>query len=313
MAGTRSDTRNYRGRFAPSPTGALHFGSLLAALASFLDARAHRGHWLLRMEDLDPPREIKGAADQILRTLERFGFYWDGPVRYQSQRLEHYAQAAERLLEQDQAYPCLCSRQQIAKQLLEQQACSCSHPQNARHTLSSAAACGDRPAAIRVRTHDARIGFTDAIQGNYPQQSRQQLRDFVIRRKDRLYAYQLAVVIDDADQQISHIVRGYDLIDSTPRQIHLQQLLRLATPEYAHIPILVNHLGQKLSKQTFASALDLRHPEPSLFQALTLLGHRPPEDLRAASTHEMLDWGINHWRRSRVPQQPHLAESLLES
>ncbi|MFT5719998.1 MAG: glutamyl-Q tRNA(Asp) synthetase [Motiliproteus sp.] len=309
MAGISS----YRGRFAPSPTGALHFGSLLAALASFLDARAHQGRWLLRMEDLDPPREIKGAADQILRTLEGFGFYWDGPVRYQSQHLDHYAQAVHQLLEQQKAYACSCSRQQLMQQRQRQQApsscCSCSRQQ-----------IGDQPAAIRVRVQDGLTGlieFNDGIQGNYPQQPRQPFRepvgDFVIRRKDGFYAYQLAVVIDDADQQISHIVRGYDLIDSTPRQIYLQQLLQLATPEYAHIPILVNDSGQKLSKQTFASALDPRRPEPSLFQALTLLGHRPPEDLRAASTHEMLDWGVNHWRRSRVPQQPQLAESLLES
>lgn len=289
-------------------------GSLLAALASFLDARANQGRWLLRMEDLDPPREIKGAADQILRTLERFGLYWDGPVRYQSQRLDHYLQAAQQLLEQQLAYPCFCSRQQIAQRRAAIYDGLC-QPQVRSLKQASApapASSPEHPAAIRVKVRDCRIGFVDAIQGYYQQQLRDQVGDFVIRRKDGFYAYQLAVVIDDADQQVSHIVRGYDLIDSTPRQIYLQQLLQLATPEYAHIPILVNHLGQKLSKQTFASAIDPEHPEPSLFQALTLLGHSPPEDLRAASTHEMLDWGVAHWQRTRVPHQPHITESLLE-
>ncbi len=312
-------TRHYIGRFAPSPTGALHFGSLLAALASFLDARANQGRWLVRMEDLDPPREVAGAADQILHTLEHFGFYWDGPVRYQSQHLEQYQQATQHLLQQQHAYPCYCSRQQLAQRNASIYDGYCRPPAqqtkpSADATLASTAPLSAAPpAAIRVKTTDSRISFDDAIQGHYQQQLSQDVGDFVIRRKDGFYAYQLAVVIDDADQQVTDIVRGYDLLDSTPRQIHLQRLLQLPTPLYSHIPILVNHLGQKLSKQTFASAIDPKRPADALHQGLTLLGQQPPEDLRGASTHEMLHWGVRHWNRSRVPRQPHLAESLLES
>ena len=309
----------YIGRFAPSPTGSLHFGSLLAALASFLDARSNQGRWLVRMEDLDPPREIAGAADQILRTLEAFGLYWDGSVRYQSQHLDQYHQVTQQLLDRQQAYPCDCSRQQLAQRNAKVYDGFC-RPESLAATLDSALTRPldqqlpelQRPSAIRVKVPNLDLGFEDAIQGHVQQQLRTEVGDFVIRRKDGLYAYQLAVVIDDAEQQISHVVRGYDLLDSTPRQIHLQQLLRLATPAYAHIPILVNRLGQKLSKQTFASAINPKKTEHSIFQALALLGQRPPENLRAASTHEMLNWGINHWQRAKIPRQPHLAESLLE-
>ncbi|MEH6825360.1 MAG: tRNA glutamyl-Q(34) synthetase GluQRS [Motiliproteus sp.] len=299
---------NYIGRFAPSPTGSLHFGSLLAALASFLDARANQGRWLVRMEDLDPPREIAGAAAQILRTLENFGFYWDGPVRYQSQHLDLYQQALQQLRKQQQAYPCYCSRQQIAQRHAAVYDGYCQQQKQPPRPPEP-----NHPAAIRVIVGDSRIGFDDAIQGHYQQQLKTEVGDFVIRRRDGLYAYQLAVVVDDAAQQVSHIVRGYDLLDSTPRQIQLQQRLQLPTPEYAHIPILVNSQGQKLSKQTYASAIDPDQPHRSLFRALQLLGQQPPEDLRAGSTHEMLRWGINHWQLSWVPRQPHLAESLLES
>jgi len=307
-------THHYIGRFAPSPTGALHFGSLLAALASFLDARANQGRWLLRMEDLDPPREIAGAADQILRTLEHFGFYWDGPVRYQSQHLEQYQQVVQQLIQQQRAYPCDCSRQQLAQRnaVIYDGYCR-ERALNSRQSTATLTASHSTPAvAIRVKTTDTRIGFKDSIQGNYQQQLGEEVGDFVIHRKDGFYAYQLAVVIDDAEQKITHIVRGYDLLDSTPRQIYLQRLLQLPTPIYSHIPILVNHLGQKLSKQTFASAIDPERPARALFQGLTLLGQQPPEDLREATTHEMLRWGADHWDLSRIPRQPHLAESLLE-
>ncbi|MEH6649191.1 MAG: tRNA glutamyl-Q(34) synthetase GluQRS [Motiliproteus sp.] len=296
--------RTYIGRFAPSPTGSLHFGSLLAALASFLDARANRGRWLVRMEDLDPPREIAGAADQILRTLEQFGFEWDGPVWYQSLRHPRYQQQLQTLLEQHKAYPCYCSRQQISL----------------RHSTIYDGYCRHRPpldptaaAAIRLQVKSQLIRFKDGIQGLQQQQLDQQVGDFVIRRKDGLFAYQLAVVVDDADQGINQIVRGYDLLDSTARQIYLQQQLGLSTPQYSHIPILVNTQGQKLSKQTYASAIDPDKPEASLLQALQLLGQQPPEDLRTARVHEMLDWGIAHWQLNSVPRQPHLSEALLES
>ncbi len=296
----------YIGRFAPSPTGTLHFGSLLAALASYLDARAHQGQWLVRMEDLDPPREIKGAADQILQTLERFGFEWNGPVWYQSQRHDRYQQLLQQLIDQRQAYPCYCSRQQISLRHSTIYDGYCRPANRLEKTIHP-----NQPAAIRLLTQDTRIQFNDGIQG--PQQQLDtEIGDFVIRRKDGLYAYQLAVVIDDADQGINQIVRGYDLLSSTTRQIHLQQQLGLPTPSYSHIPILVNHQGQKLSKQTYANAIDPRQPQTSLFQALALLGQNPPRHLRTTSVREMLDWGIQHWQLNQVPRQPHLAESLLE-
>ena len=296
--------RPYIGRFAPSPTGSLHFGSLLAALASYLDARANQGHWLVRMEDLDPPREVAGAADQILHTLEQFGFEWDGPVWYQSQRHSIYQQRLELLIEQQLAYPCYCSRQQIALR---------NTPVYDGYCRNHAPTDPEQPAAIRLQVNDSEIGFKDAIQGQITQQLQQDVGDFVIRRRDGLFAYQLAVVIDDAEQGVTDVVRGYDLLDSTPRQLWLQQQLKRPQPNYAHIPILVNDLGQKLSKQTYASAINPDQPGTSLWQALSLLGQQPPVDLRAGQAHEILGWAIAHWRLNRVPRQPHLAEALLEA
>ena len=240
----------YKGRFAPSPTGPLHFGSLLAALASFLDARKSQGIWLVRMEDLDPPREIPGAADQILRTLEQHGLHWDQQVIYQSERYQAYQAEIDRLLEAEHAYYCTCSRQMIAQRGRVYDG-FCRTRQSHLHGMT----------AVRLKTDAQQITFEDQIQGSQQQQLSSYSGDFVIRRKDRLYAYQLAVVCDDATQGISHIVRGSDLLDSTPRQLYLQQLLGYQKPCYAHIPIMVNSQGQKLSKQTFATALDSQHPE----------------------------------------------------
>ena len=309
MTQTNPAAEPYIGRFAPSPTGALHFGSLLAALASYLDARAHSGRWLVRMEDLDPPREVEGAADQILRTLEGFGFEWDGEVWFQSRRHPRYQQVLEQLLDQQLAYPCYCSRSQIALRSSRVYDGFCRDQQfnTGLHSYTDT-----QPAAIRLRVEAETVRFEDAIQGSQQQQLDTEVGDFVIRRKDGLYAYQLAVVIDDAEQRVNRIVRGYDLLDSTARQIWLQSQLRLTTPSYAHIPILVNQQGQKLSKQTFASAIDPADPGASLFAALQLLGQQPPKQLRDASVHEMLAWGRSHWQLARVPRQPHLCESLLQ-
>ncbi|RDE18052.1 tRNA glutamyl-Q(34) synthetase GluQRS [Motiliproteus coralliicola] len=295
---------DYIGRFAPSPTGSLHFGSLLAALASYLDARSQQGRWLVRMEDLDPPREVPGAADQILHTLETFGFEWDGPVWYQSQRHPDYQQVLEQLIATGAAYGCDCSRSQILLRKSRVYDGYCRQ----RQPIES-----DLPLAIRLCVDDETIVFTDAIQGPQRQQLATEVGDFVIRRRDGLFAYQLAVVIDDAAQGVNQVVRGYDLLSSTARQIHLQQQLELPTPSYAHIPILVNAMGQKLSKQTYASAIDATNPGPSLYQALQLLGQQPPESLRQAQAHEILTWGCEHWQLTQIPRQPHLPESLLET
>ncbi|MCV6588843.1 MAG: tRNA glutamyl-Q(34) synthetase GluQRS [Marinobacterium sp.] len=282
----------YIGRFAPSPTGLLHFGSLLAALASYLDARAHQGRWLLRIEDIDPPREHPDARHAIPQTLERFGLHWDGDIVFQSDRHALYQQALTQLAEHQQAYRCSCSR----KQLLLRSGSSCYDG----HCLTAAPAI-DQPAAWRVCTHQAEIQFTDSIQGTQHYRLTDS-GDFVIRRKDQLYAYLLAVVVDDADQGVTHVVRGSDLLDETPRQLHLQQLLGYSHPQYSHIPVACNTQGQKLSKQNLARPLDDSKPVPQLRAALRFLGQNPPAALQYASRDELLKWAITHWTPLSIPR-----------
>ncbi|MES3007741.1 MAG: tRNA glutamyl-Q(34) synthetase GluQRS [Pseudomonadota bacterium] len=285
-----SPKADYIGRFAPSPSGPLHFGSLVAALASYLDARSAQGQWLLRMEDLDPAREPPAAAGQILSTLELFGLYWDGPVVYQSKRLEAYADALANLQSRDLIYSCDCSRQQI-------QAIGGVYDNRCRRRGLPPTA-----GALRVIVPDDSCRFLDAIQGAQQQHLLRECGDFVLRRKDGLFAYQLAVVVDDAWQNITHIVRGSDLLDSTPRQLYLQRLLGYPTPQYAHIPVAVNDSGQKLSKQHFAAPLDLQHPNVQLLAALRFLGQNPSPDLTRASPAELLAWGVMHWDIQAVPK-----------
>lgn len=288
----------YRGRFAPSPTGPLHFGSLLAALGSYLQARSRYGEWLVRMEDIDPPREVAGAADAILRTLEAYGLYWDGTVLYQSRRSEAYLDAIETLLRTKRAYHCTCSRKAIA----EYQSAH-GRPGHIYPGLCRTANNPSRPdAAIRVNIDGTTtITFTDRLQGEVLQNLRDEVGDFVIRRADGLFAYQLAVVVDDAAQGITEVVRGSDLLDSTPRQIFLQQSLNLPTPHYLHLPVAVNEQGQKLSKQTFAPALDDKNPLPTLITALAFLGQKPTPELAYASVEELLQWATRHWRPNAIP------------
>lgn len=289
----------YRGRFAPSPTGPLHFGSLVAALGSYLDARRHGGQWLVRMEDVDPPREMAGAADDILRTLDAFGLQWDGGVLYQRHRSRIYENALEQLRRAGLLYPCTCSRTEIAAAL---------DALGRTGVLAYPGTCRQRPSgsrpdqALRVLTADAGvIGFTDTLQGPQQQDLEREVGDFVLKRADGLYAYQLAVVIDDADQNITHVVRGSDLLDSTPRQIHLQHLLSLPTPAYAHLPIATNATGDKLSKQTGAPPVDRRRPGDVVWRALAFLGQRPPTELRHAPPPELLEWAVDAWELQRVP------------
>jgi len=279
----------YTGRFAPSPTGPLHFGSLLAALASFLDARAHQGRWLLRIEDLDPPREMPGATENILSCLERFGLHWDGEIVKQSDRSELYQQTIQQLLQLQQAYRCNCSRQQIKQRS--------GRSQYDRHCFFNPPAT-DQQCAIRCRC-DSDIPFQDRILGW--QQFPELQDDFVIFRRDKLFAYQLAVTVDDAAQNISHIVRGSDLLNSTPKQLYLQQVLGYRQPCYAHIPVATNAQGQKLSKQTFAKPLDQQMPSPQLWQALNFLGQQPPSEMLNCPVEELLQWAIQHWEINRVP------------
>ncbi|MGB9151240.1 MAG: tRNA glutamyl-Q(34) synthetase GluQRS, partial [Burkholderiales bacterium] len=240
-------TSPYRGRFAPSPTGPLHFGSLVAAVGSYLDAKAHGGEWLLRMEDLDTQRNMPGAADGILRTLEQFGFGWDGAVVYQSARKDLYLDALETLREKKLVYPCACSRKEIADSSLVGIEGPV-YPGTCRDGMP----VGRKVRAWRLRTSENIIKINDLIQGTNSQNIAREVGDFVLQRADRTIAYQLSVVIDDANQGITHVVRGADLLASTPRQVYLQRLLDLPTPHYLHLPVAVNERGEKLSKQTLA-------------------------------------------------------------
>lgn len=259
--------RGYVGRFAPSPTGPLHFGSLVAALASFEQARAAGGRWLVRMEDLDKPREQPGAADGILRALEALGFEWDGPVLCQSARLARYRAIADDLARRGFAYPCACTRKELEDSALALDGARI-YPGACRHGLPP----GKRARALRLRTHAAPIDFEDAVQGRIEQRVEHEVGDFVLLRADGVVAYQLAVVADDLDQGVTHVVRGADLLDSTARQIHLQRLLGARTPRYAHVPVAVNAAGEKLSKQTGARPLDLSNPRAELERARRFLG-----------------------------------------
>lgn len=290
------------GRFAPSPSGPLHFGSLVAALGSYLDARSRGARWLVRMEDIDVPRTQPGAASAILDTLERCGFEWDGPVVVQSERLPLYREAFVRLQSQGHVYPCGCTRREIADSVLAPDGATALAPDGARvypGTCRLGLAPGRSARAHRVRTTAAPIAFVDRLQGRIVQSVEREVGDFVLLRADGLFAYQLAVVLDDAQQGVTDVVRGADLLDSTARQIHLQRLLGLAQPRYLHLPVALNDAGEKLSKQTGAVAAG---PQ-AMAQALAFLGHAPPPDLRRAPPKDLLEWGIAHWDVTRLPRQ----------
>lgn len=282
---------SYRGRFAPSPTGPLHFGSLVAAVGSYLDAKHRHGTWLVRMEDLDLPRCIPGAPDDILRTLEIFGLVSDEPVIYQSQRNAIYEAALQRLIEIGAVYPCSCTRKEIADSALQGSE-GFVYPGTCRHGMTHTRTIP----AWRVRTDDTPVTFEDGLQGSQSQHLESEIGDFVVKRADGLFAYQLAVVVDDAAQGITHVVRGADLLVSTPRQIHLQRLLGLPVPQYMHLPVALNTAGEKLSKQTLAAAVDTRHPAATLWHVLRFLRQQPPAALRNASLSDLWEWAHAHWR-----------------
>lgn len=292
--------QSYCGRFAPSPTGPLHFGSLVAALASYLDARRHRGLWHLRIEDIDTPRNVPGAAEAILRTLEAFGFVWDGPVLWQHRRLDAYAAALDALRQRGWVYPCACSRKAIA--LSAQRFSDDGSPVYPGHCRLGLPP-GEMARAWRLRTPDTLIGFTDRLQGRIEQSLATAVGDFVLQRADGLFAYQLAVTVDDAFQGISHVVRGADLLLSTPRQIHLQQCLGLPTPTYAHVPVATNPLGEKWSKQTCAPALVPEHAPALLIHALHFLDQAAPLELARARVTDVWDWALSHAHVDTMPRQ----------
>ena len=289
------DRIQYRGRFAPSPTGPLHFGSLVAAVGGYLDAKHHQGKWLVRIEDLDTPRTVKGAADQILGTLEAFGLHWDEEIIYQNQRTAAYEAAFQRLKQAGALYPCSCTRKEIADSAL-QRGDELVYPGTCRRGIAQ----GKAARAWRVRVNDTTINFSDGLQGNISQDLASEVGDFVVLRADGLFAYQLAVVVDDAAQEITHVVRGADLLYSTPRQIYLQGLLGLATPTYAHLPIAVNAQGEKLSKQTLAQPVAKNDAASTLFDALLFLRQQPPAELRLGTIEQILAWAIANWQPQRL-------------
>ncbi|PTD95614.1 tRNA glutamyl-Q(34) synthetase GluQRS [Pseudothauera lacus] len=291
----------YVGRFAPSPTGPLHFGSLIAAAGSFLEARGHGGRWLLRIEDVDAPRCVPGAAAAILRTLERFGFEWDGEVLWQSHRHAAYDAALARLDALGALFPCACSRRELADSALARDG-SRVYPGTCRNGL----AAGRSARAWRVRVRGA-VDFVDAVQGPQHEDLEGEVGDFIVRRADGLYAYQLAVVVDDADSGVTDVVRGADLLDSSARQCYLQDLLGLPRPRYAHLPVATNAAGEKLSKQTLATAVDTLPAAAALVAALRFLGQNPPTALAHATLDEVWQWARAHWTLAAVPrvrQQP---------
>ncbi|HKT98256.1 MAG TPA: tRNA glutamyl-Q(34) synthetase GluQRS [Paraburkholderia sp.] len=306
-APARTD-QGYRGRFAPSPTGPLHFGSLVSALASWLDARAHGGAWLVRVEDIDGPRTVPGAAEDILATLERFGFRADEPPQWQSHRIGLYRAALDQLIAAGHAYPCGCTRKEIADSQLyaHRRNTTLIYPGTCRNGLH-----GKRARAWRLRVPDdhpeaasnpALIRFDDRWQGPQQQDLATEVGDFVLLRADGQWAYQLAVVVDDAAQDITHVVRGADLLDSTARQIWLQQCMGVPTPAYLHVPVVTNEEGEKLSKQTGALALDATRPLEALRAAARHLGLELREP--APATLAAFQAGaIDAWKR-RLAQLP---------
>ena len=291
----------YRGRFAPSPSGPLHFGSLVAAVGSYLDARTQGGEWLLRMEDVDTPRNVPGAADDILRTLTAFGFEWDGTVLYQSDRFEAYEEALARLQQAGLAYGCTCSRKEIADSATHAAIDGgLAYPGTCRSGLPA----GREVRAWRLRVGNERLAFVDRLQGEVAQHLERDVGDFVLRRADGLFAYQLAVVVDDAWQGINNVVRGADLLASTPRQIWLQRCLGYPVPAYAHLPVAANAAGEKLSKQTMARALCADMAAAELLRALQFLGQSAPDDLARASVAEVWSWARENWSFDAIPRRP---------
>lgn len=288
----------YVGRFAPSPTGPLHFGSLVAAVGSYLEARAQGGRWLLRMEDVDAPRTVPGAADQILRQLQAYGFEWDGPVWVQSERLDVYRAALDSLRAAGQIFVCGCTRKEMMDSSLARDG-SRRYPGTCRQGLPK----GRQARAGRFLAPAGELSWQDGVQGLQREDVARDVGDFVLLRADGQFAYQLAVVVDDAEQGVTHVVRGADLLDSTGRQIALQRALSVGTPCYAHLPVATNAQGEKLSKQTLAMSLDIRNAASVLWRVLDFLGQEPPVVLRGDSLNSVWLWGHAHWSLGKVPRR----------
>lgn len=300
--------RPVTGRFAPSPTGPLHFGSLVAALGSYLLAKKTQGSWLLRMEDLDPPRVVPGAADEMLRLLAALAFEWDGEVLYQSQRLERYQQILQELTARQFLFDCSCSRREILASAPHPGEDGPIYPGTCRQ-----GAVGQRSErALRLRVPDEALLWRDRIFGPLQQNLQREVGDFVLRRADGLFAYQLAVVVDDIDSGINQVVRGADLLSSTPRQVFLYRCLQQPLPDYYHLPLALGADAEKLSKRHGRSGLiTIENGNRALWAALEFLGQQPPQELIGAAAGEILDWGIANFSASRVAPAEKLAPDLL--
>lgn len=286
---TMTSTR-YRGRFAPTPSGDLHFGSIIAALGSFLQARNQQGSWLVRIDDVDKTRARPGADTRILRQLENLGLHWDGDIMYQSQRDRFYQSALDSLDQKNLLYACQCSRKQVGQ---------LPYPGTCREAaLEFSPGC-----ALRVKTNNAEITITDKLQGNISSQLQHEFGDFIVRRADDLFAYHLAVVVDDAELEVTEVVRGADLLDTTAAQVYLQQLLHFDTPHYLHLPVALDQQGKKLSKSGQAVAVTGQPAQVLIIKALSFLGQVLPDHVHDADRDELLAWAIEHWDTSLIPRR----------
>ncbi|GAA0210538.1 tRNA glutamyl-Q(34) synthetase GluQRS [Kangiella japonica] len=289
-----------RGRFAPSPSGPLHFGSLVAAVGSYLVARYYGAEWQVRIEDIDPPREVEGATDTILRQLEAFGLHWDGPIIYQSENIPRFKDILEWLKAEGLLYACDCTRKKV-NQLSD----NGRYPNICQHKKLSF----EGEVAWKLRHGDGDYSFFDQIQGNCTFDESLYREDFTVKRKDGLMAYQLAVVIDDIDAGIDHVVRGIDLLDSTPRQLRLYEVLEKPAPLWFHLPLAINNDGNKLSKQNHAPAIEAKNASVLLHQAIAFLGQKPPVSLRSEPPEIIIDWAIEHFQLETIPQQQQILYS----
>jgi len=290
----------YIGRFAPSPTGPLHFGSLLAAVGSYLQARTAGGAWLLRIEDLDRPRVVAGADQDIIATLAAFGFQWDGAIEYQSRRLDRYRAALQKLRDDGRIFACTCSRAQIAAWHAQQDSADAEelrYPGTCRERIVTAATTASDVAMrfMVAEQADDTVEFIDRLQGLQRDNVAQTSGDFVVRRRDGIYAYHLAVVVDDALQGVTEVVRGADLLASTPRHLLLQRALGIPCPTYCHLPLALDQDGRKLSKSSQSLAVDPCRASSVLWTALSSLRQSPPEELNGAPLHDLWDWAQGHW------------------
>ncbi len=300
---TQTKGQFYRGRFAPSPSGPLHFGSLVSALASYLDARANKGEWLVRIEDIDPPREVPGSDKRILDSLLAHGMQWDGDILYQSSRTDAYEAALHELSKNELIFFCSCTNKQLKEYRLK-------HPKNESMLASGVypGICREQKrykdqCSQRLKINEQIFLFHDAVYGLVSQNLSDEVGDFVLKRRDGLYAYQLAVVVDDIHQGINNIVRGTDLLDSTPRQLYLYQCLNAQAPNYKHLPLALLSDGKKLSKQTGAPALNNMEAPENIFAALRFLGQKPPLELQGESVNNIISWGITHWDSHKICPQ----------